>query len=146
MSDKQPFDPEKLSMIEFKLIKGQIDTPEEFDVEKIEGHQVENSLKLGFNLEDKLIKADFTADVKTDSKGGNEEEARGIFHLVFIYRVDNLEMLATPDNNTLDVHPALINALSGITYSTARGIMLTRLQGTAFKDFILPIINPNKLL
>lgn len=146
MSDKQPFDPEKLSMIEFKLIKGQIDTPEDFDIEKIEGHQVENSLKLGFNLEDKLIKADFTADVKTDSKGGNEEEARGIFHLVFIYRVENLEMLATPDNDTLNVEPALLNALSGITYSTARGIMLTRLQGTAFKDFILPIINPNKLL
>jgi hypothetical protein len=146
MSDKKPFDPEKLSIIEFKLIKGQIDTPEEFDIEKIEGHQVENSLKLGFNLEDKLIKADFTADVKTDSKGENEEEARGIFHLVFIYRVENLEMLATPDNNTLNVEPALLNALSGITYSTARGIMLTRLQGTAFKDFILPIINPNKLL
>ncbi|WP_298350399.1 hypothetical protein [Runella sp.] len=146
MLDKKPFDPEKLSMIEFKLIKGQIDTPEEFDIEKIEGHQVENSLKLGFNLEDKLIKADFTADVKTDSKGENEEEARGIFHLVFIYRVENLEMLATPDNNTLNVEPALLNALSGITYSTARGIMLTRLQGTAFKDFILPIINPNKLL
>jgi hypothetical protein len=42
--------------------------------------------------------------------------------------------------------PDLGNALSAITYSTARGILLTRLQGTAFQDFILPIINPNNLL
>lgn len=147
MSDKQLFDPEKLSIVEFKFIKGQVDTPEDFIIEKIEGHQLENSLKLSFNLEEKLVKADFTADVTTDSKGSNSEEASGVFHLIFIYKVENLDELAIPvDKNILDLNPDLGSALAGITYSTARGIMLTRLQGTAFKDFILPIINPNKLL
>lgn len=147
MSDKLLFDPEKLSIVEFKFIKGQVDTPEDFIIEKIEGHQLENSLKLSFNIEEKLVKADFTADVITDSKGSNSEEARGVFHLIFIYRVENLDELAIPvDKKVLDLNPDLGSALAGITYSTARGIMLTRLQGTAFKDFILPIINPIKLL
>jgi len=147
MSDNQLFTPEKLSFIEFKFIKGQVDTPEDFIIDKVDGHQLENTLQLAFNLEEKLVKADFRVEIKTESKGKNSKESTGSFHLVFIYCVENLEDLAKPDkNNLLDLHPALSNELSSITYSTSRGILLTRLQGTAFQNFVLPIINPNKLL
>ncbi|MGY6560665.1 MAG: hypothetical protein ACXITV_01020 [Luteibaculaceae bacterium] len=147
MLDNQLFVPEKLSLIEFKFIKGQVDTPEEFNLDKVAGHQLENTLQLAFNIEEKLVRADLKVEIKTESKGGNPKESIGNFQLVFIYRVENLEELAKPDkNNLLDLHPALGNALSSITYSTARGILLTRLQGTALQNFVLPIINPNKLL
>jgi hypothetical protein len=129
------------------MIKGQVDTPENFDISKVVGHQLDKSLQLGFNLEDKMAKADFTVSVKTDSKGENESEATGNFHLIFIYRIENLEDLAMPEKNKrLNLNPGLANALSSVTYSTSRGILLTRLQGTALQNFILPIINPNKLL
>ena len=147
MQDKNIFDPEKIALIDFKMIKGQVDTPENFDISKVVGHQLDNSLQLGFNLDDKLAKADFTVSVKTDSKGENETEATGNFHLIFIYRIENLEELATPEKNKrLNLHPGLANALSSVTYSTSRGILLTRLQGTALQNFVLPIINPNNLL
>ena len=147
MQDKNIFDPEKITLIDFKMIKGQVDTPENFDISKFVGHQLDNSLQLGFNLDDKLAKADFTVSVKTDSKGENESEATGNFHLIFIYRVENLEELATPEKNKrLNLNPGLANALSSVTYSTSRGILLTRLQGTALQNFVLPIINPNNLL
>ena len=147
MQDKNVFDPEKITLIDFKMIKGQVDTPENFDISKVVGHQLDNSLQLGFNLEDKLAKADFTVSVKTDSKGENETEATGNFHLIFIYRIENLEELAIPEKNKrLNLNPGLGNALSSVTYSTSRGILLTRLQGTALQNFVLPIINPNNLL
>lgn len=147
MSDNQLFDPEKLSIIEFKFIKGQVDTPEDFIIDKVDGHELENTLKLAFNIEEKLVKADFSVEINTESKGANSKEATGSFHLVFIYRVDNLEELAKPEkNNLIDLHPALGSALSSITYSTSRGILLTRMQGTALQNFVLPVINPNKLL
>jgi hypothetical protein len=147
MSDYQLFDPEKLSIIEFKFIKGQVDTPEDFIIDLVDGHQLENTLQLAFNLEEKLVKVDFTIEIRTESRGENAKEGTGSFHLVFIYRVENLEELAKPaKNNLIDLHPALGNSLSSITYSTARGILLTRLQGTALQNFILPVINPNKLL
>jgi len=147
MSDKNIFDPEKIELIDFKMIKGQVDTPENFDISKVIGHQLDNSLQLGFNLEDKLAKADFTVNIHTDSKGGNESEATGSFHLIFIYQIKNIKELAIPEKNKrLNLDPGLSNVLSSVTYSTARGILLTRLQGTAFQNFILPIINPNKLL
>lgn len=147
MPDKNIFDPEKLALVDFKMIRGQVDTPEDFDLSKVVGHQLDNELQLGFNLEDKLAKADFSINIKTDSNGANKHEATGNFHLLFIYRVENLEELATPAKNSkIDLHSGLGNALSSVTYSTSRGILLTRLQGTALQNFILPIINPNKLL
>jgi hypothetical protein len=129
------------------MIKGQADTPEIFDTNKVIGHKLDNTLQLGFNLEEKLAKATFKVSVMTDSKGGNECEASGNFHLIFIYRIENLEELASPEKNKrLHLNPALTNALSSVTYSTSRGILLTRLQGTALQHFVLPIINPNNLL
>ncbi len=147
MSDKPLFDPEKLSIIEFKLINGQVDTPEEFITEKVERYELENSLQLAFNLEEKLVKVDYRIDILSDSKGGNAKEASARFHFVYIYKVENLKELAVSDDASLiDLDQHLANALSSITYSTSRGVLLTRLQGTAFQNFILPVINPNKLL
>lgn len=148
MSDNNNiFDPEKISIVEFKMVKDQVDVPEEFETSNVEGHQLDNSLQFGFNIDEKLVKADFTIEIKTESKGLNAQEARGNFHLVFIYHVENLNELAKPDEKKLiELHPGLANALSSVTYSTSRGILLTRLQGTALQNFVLPIINPNKLL
>lgn len=147
MLDKVEFNPEKVALIEFKIIKAQVDTFEIFDINKVSGYQLEHSFKLAFNVDDKLVKADFSISVKTDSRGNNENEATGSFHLIFIYRIENLHELAIPEKNKrLNINPALANALSSVTYSTSRGILLTRLQGTVLQNFVLPIINPNKLL
>jgi hypothetical protein len=147
MLDKNIFDPEKMSLIDFKMIKGQVEIPENFDASKVAGHQLDNSLQLSFNLEGKMAKADFAVSVKTDSKGENDNEASGNFHLIFIYRIENMEELAILEKNKrLNLNPALANALSSVTYSTSRGILLIRLQGTALQNFVLPIINPNNLL
>jgi hypothetical protein len=146
MSDKQAFDAGRLSIIEFKFTKGQVDTPEDFEMNLVDGHLLENSLQLGFNLKEKLIKSDFIIELKTDSKGANAQEATGSFHLVFIFKVENLDELVQQNKNTIKLNPDFGNALAAITYSTSRGILLTRLQGTAFQNFILPVINPNKLL
>jgi len=148
MSVKSLFDPEKMSLTEFKIIKGQVDTPEEFSIEKVEGHHIENSLLLSFSLDEKLARADFNIEVKTDSKGFNPNEASGNFNFVFIYQIENLEELAKSNskNNLIDVHPDLAVALASITYSTSRGVLLTRFQGTALQTFVLPVISINKLL
>ena len=87
MQDKDVFDQEKISLIDFKMIKVQVSIPEIFDISKVVGNHLDNTLKLGFDIEEKLAKADFTVSLKTDSKGGNESEDTGNFHLIFIYRI-----------------------------------------------------------
>ena len=133
--------------LDFKMLKGQVDVPKEFETANVDGHHLDISLQLGFNLDEQLVKADFTIEIKTESKGQTTKEASGYFHLVFIYLVQNLNDAAKPDGkNLIELHHGLANALSSVTYSTSRGILLTRLQGSALQNLVLPIINPNKLL
>ena len=102
---------------------------------------------MGFNLEDKLVRADFSVHVETKSNEDTIEEAVGNFSFVYVFYVDNIEELTTLEKDeTITIHPALGNALASITYSTSRGILMTRFQGTVLSDFILPVINPNDLL
>lgn len=146
MLDNNLFSPEKIMLTEFKLLREQLNVPEFFDSASSTGFHIDNSLQLGFSLADKLVKVDFSIEIKTASKGRLTEEAVASFLFVFIYTIDNLEELAKPDKKKIiAIDPELGNALSSITYSTARGILLMRLQGTALQHFVLPVINPNTL-
>ncbi|UFH34981.1 hypothetical protein [Flavobacterium acetivorans] len=139
--------PEKIQIVDFKIIKGQINSPFDFENEKVVGHTFNVDFELGFNLGDKLVRADFSVYVETKSDIDTIEEAVGNFSFVYVFYVDNLEELTTLEKEeTITVHPALGNALASITYSTSRGILMTRFQGTVLSDFILPVINPNDLL
>ena len=146
MAKEMQFDPEKMEIKEFKLLKGQVDAPEDFNSSVIKGHQSTTTLELSFNIEEGLVRAIICTDIKTESNGANIQEASGSFHLVYIYRVENIEDWASVNKDGYIIcNPLLANALSTSSYSTSRGILLTRLQGTALSEFILPIINPQRL-
>jgi hypothetical protein len=145
MSDNK-FIPEKLSITEYKILKGQIDAHEDFDMSNVTGHSIEHTFDLGFDLQHKMVRTEL--EIKIESVSGKSSiEATGHFTLVFIFAVENMEELATENKEKLiDLDAQLANALASVSYSTARGILLTRLQGTALQNFILPILNPNKLI
>jgi hypothetical protein len=146
MSDKSPlFDPETIRLIEFKMLKGRVEEPEDFVPNGGKGYSLENSLQLSFNLEQQLVKADFTIEIKCRSK--NNKVAAGNFHLVFVYHIENLSDLTKQNKNQLiEPDPQLTDAISFLTYSTSRGALLIRLQGTALQNFILPVTNTGNQL
>src|SRR5690606_33675105 len=144
MQDKPVFDLEKIVLLDFQLIKAQIDTPENFHAGNLAGYQLEHALQLGINLKDQLVKVEYKVEIETRSKRKNAKEARGYFHLMFIYQAENLNDLAKSVGKDLTLHPALGNALSSVTYSTARGILSSRLQGTALQNFMLPLSHPDQ--
>ncbi|MGZ5244089.1 MAG: hypothetical protein ACXWEY_05020 [Bacteroidia bacterium] len=147
MPVKNKFVPEKLSIIEFRILKTELHAPEQFNVTGVESFVIENKLELAFNLDEKLIKAEYSIEIKSKSDKENPEEATGNFLLVFIYMVENLNELAKADKNkNIILDSELANTIAAITYSTTRGVLLTRLQGTALQHFILPVINTNTLL
>lgn len=141
-------DVRQMELIEFQLIKGAIESPFEFNLDKVDGHEFGVNFNMGFNLEDGLLKADFEVNITTKSNI-EQEEAHGQFTFAFIFRINNLNTLVSfeeYDEHTPIVDGHLANAIASVTYSTSRGILLTRFQGTALRNFMLPIINPNDLL
>lgn len=139
---------EKILFVNTSIVKCCINSPYDFQAGMVNGHDFTLDFKLGFNLADKLVKADFLLEVTTKCNiENNIEEAKGEFHFVFVFHVENLDELAiTDEKGLIELDGNLGNALAAISYSTARGIMLVRLKGTALEFFILPVIDPKKLL
>lgn len=136
---------DNLSMIDYKIIKGNIDTPEGFNVGDVTGYTVNDNLELSFSPQKKWVKADYSIEVATCCT--TSPAASVFFHFVFIYYVDNFEELTSiKENHEIEVNPQLVTSIAAISYSTTRGILLTRLQGTVMSDFILPVTNTNNLL
>jgi hypothetical protein len=145
MSEKKLIDPEKILIREFKLIKGNINCPDTFDVQSIESFNYNATLNTGANLDEKFIRADFLVNVSTISKE-KTEEATGFYHFVFTYHYEDLLDHTSLKDNKVEWNPYLANAIASITYSTSRGILISRFQGTVMRDFILPVIDPNTLI
>jgi hypothetical protein len=149
MSDKNAskFDVTKLHFTEFKIIKGRLDSPFEFEKEHIISFNTDLSYEFGFNQSDKLVKVDFGVSVITQSKTMTIQEASGSFSFTYIFLVDNFnELTILDENQNFKIDGDLANAIVSITYSTARGILIARFQGTALENFILPVISPSELM
>jgi hypothetical protein len=144
--ERKAIQPEKIVIREFRLIKGQIDSPFEFQISKIASFDFKVEFDSGVNLEENLIKADFKLSVSTISSEP-ATEASGYYHLVFIFSVEELNAhVKIEAEGSIDWNPYLANAIASITYSTSRGILWSRFQGTVMEGFILPVVDPNALL
>lgn len=144
MLNNSIFDSEKLSIETIEIVGAQIHTPKSLKISEIEGFTVENNLQIGSNLDEKLIKADLSVNINTQNKLNANATVKS--QLIIIFKVGNLTDLSYIDDNKVMLHHELTNAIAAITYNTARGVLISRLQTTIFKDFILPNINTNKLL
>lgn len=145
MVERKKLQPERITIREFRLVKGRIDSPFDFRMSNIKGFNYDVELETGINLEEELIKADFIINLSTHSEVPNEAVCS--YHFVFLFNVEGLsDHVQMNEDGVADWNPYLANAIASITYSTSRGILMSRFQGTVMKDFILPVIDPNVLL
>ena len=64
----------------------------------------------------------------------------------FIFEVDNFLDFLTEDEGKQVFEKQIVGTLVGISYSTLRGIVYSKLSDTNLNGFILPVINPNEIL
>lgn len=143
--DPKRIQTDKIIIREFRLIKGQIDSPFDFKTSNIKSFDFNVDFNTGFNLDEGLVKADFIINISSVSIEP-ATEATSTYHFVFLFHVEDLRENARLDeSNSMDWNPFLANAIASITYSTSRGILMSRVQGTVMQDFILPVVDPNTL-
>ncbi len=142
-------DVNKLTLLNVKVFKACLEASLEFRdaPQSIYEYSVETATDSAFNFKDKLCRfrlfLKFSAIDKEKNLLGLEAE----YGIEFHYSVKNLnDFLVHTEGNDVRIDSVLGTTLCGISYSTARGIILERMQGTYFDGVILPIVEPSKLL
>ena len=59
--------PDKLDMVDFRILRGGIESELSFEMDHIEGFQSDVDFELEYNLDECLVKADFKVTISTDS-------------------------------------------------------------------------------
>src|SRR5690606_1214998 len=104
-------------------------------------------MNLDINPEDDILKADLRIEVITESEGDNKEETQAVFQILYYIRVEDIsDFTISRQAEKIVLHKELGNFIAALTYSTSRGILLSRVIGTGLKDFVLPVIDTDALL
>ncbi len=143
---KGTIQPDKIHIMDFKILHGQIESSESIVVDKIKEYEFKVGFKTGFNYSKLLVKADYIINVEAISAGKSKNRASASFHFVFVFKIDNLNDFLEEDKTSIIVSVLIGTTLASISHSTVRGILLTRFQGTALQHFILPVIDPKLLI
>jgi hypothetical protein len=105
-------------------------------------HQLNVGHKLAHNLEDERIKLEFVFSFS--NKAG---ETLLFFQIDFHFHIANLSNfyeIKTENHPVFSGH--LVATLIGICFSTARGIILEKLNNAGIKNILLPIVSPQEML
>ncbi len=150
MSEQVKIYPEKIHLLSVRVIKGNIDVGDDFEEGQLASFNIEFDSKEGFGLDDKLVRIVFTTRITAVNEENGVLPLTAEFSLEFIFKIDNLtDYISRFDEEikNINVHYALGHTLLGIVYSTARGIILTRTQGTVVQEgILLPVIDTSILL
>jgi hypothetical protein len=101
----------------------------------------------GYNLEKKRIKNTLSVEIKAEKLSSPSQTLEAGYTMDFIFEVDNLEELSTiNEDSSVAISEHLAATLAGICYSTLRGIVLAKTQGTSLNGILLPVLDPYSLL
>lgn len=140
--------PEKIEILSFKVFKANINTSDEFlnKPVKHDGVSIELAQNLAFNLEQKNIRIRFLVKLEAMKNDTEKIGLSGDYGIEFHIHVDNLEEFIIEKEDKKLIDRKLGGVLTGIVYSTARGIIHEQTASSHFGGIILPVIDPNKLL
>ncbi len=130
-----------ISIRRFSLIEPALDITTNFNIKK---------LNLGFNLAYACIKEKNIFQIQLNVVNNyllNNKNIK-LIELVLVcdFEILNLESIIQMNNEGFTLPDDLLTTLVGMTYSTARGIIFSKTQGSFLNQFILPVIDTKVLL
>ena len=139
--------PDLISVMSIKVFKAIQTTTDEYldNPEKPDGVEIKIGQNTSFNIEAKNIR--IRLNIQLEAKK-NETEPIGLsgeYGLEFHIHVENLEEFLVQKDERVLIDGKFGGTLSGIVFSTARGIIFERTSSTFFNGVLLPVIDPNRL-
>lgn len=115
---------------------------------EIHGFNLGTKSQSGFSLKEKLLRFRVYIRLIGYDKERKNIGIEGEYVIEFLYKIENLDdfITHTDKEGEFSVGVDLGATIAGISYSTSRGIVLDRTQGTYFNGVLLPILDPKDLL
>lgn len=140
--------PELIHLHSLKVYKTLVNASENYidnpvEIKNISVQYAQNS---AFNFEEKAIR--IRLEILMLAVDGEDKEIglNAEYGIEFHFVVENLDEFVEVEGDKKSISGMLGGTLMGIAYSTARGIVFDRTQGTHFKGVILPVIDPKELV
>ena len=147
MNAARQIDPEKISILQLKTKRGSIEEGDNAGNTPIQGYTFNFQIGMGMRFEDSLVGIELGIEIVGIDEFKKPVGATGSYTHEIVFKVENLSefLETTVENSPTKVDSILISTLMGIAYSTIRGIIFTRTQGTSLGSVILPVLDPKKL-
>lgn len=145
MNTQPIINPEKIHLENVDILKARINSEFEAWSDEADEFQFSVSFTNGFNLQEKRVRCELEINVNKLSLE-KKTIAESSFTISYVYRIEDFDAFVEEKEGGIVFNVVMAATLAGISFSTGRGILLTRFQGTIFKDFILPVIDPKKML
>ena len=136
-------DPKKIRLVYIEEVSVNINDTDMAE-NKVTSFETNMAHLTAYNLEDKKFLFGLELLLTKNNESNNSEcKFRYNFHFI----IDNLEEMYNINNEGLPVFQKLfVGTLSGISYSTLRGIVFEKTRKSNWDSIILPVINPTNLL
>jgi len=137
---KKKFDIGKLGYLYIRDIAFTYSMPDEPNIPEKEGNRTGYSMEIVkmFNMEEGVVRLVFTIQLETMLE--NAKEIKGIYSTEHLFLVKGLSGWVTRAEEKFVVDPELNEALTMQVYSTVRGMIHQKFNGTWFSDFVLPVV------
>ena len=139
--------PDQIHLLSVKILKGNLSAEDSIDEQ--EGKEVsftsDYKIQLGTSIEGNAVRIVFTI-ILACLNNKKEFIASAEYTIEFIFTIQDLQEFIDQSKDPFIMDNHLVCTLLAIVYSTTRGIVLTRTQGTIMEGIIMPVVNPTTLL
>lgn len=141
--------PDLIHLREIILLESSLETSEDFlkSARKPPGSEVKIGHQAGGNPDENIFDIRLEIQIVGQDEQGQALGLKARFLILFRFEVDNLaDFIQHQDEERTAIDSKLTLTLLNISYSTTRGMVLSRTQGTFFDGIILPVISPTVFL
>ncbi len=149
-SESNKLDIEKVSLDSIIVLKAAVNNGTQMSSLEDGKHEFDltYNFQIGLNRTENILRYIFSCGIKTLNEKQVEIDVTAKFDIAYLFKIDNLEELITinESDDSIKINDELITILANICYSTSRGIIYTKCQGTIIKNLIIPILPTSKLV
>lgn len=134
-----PITVQDIHLLQVEVVQQKLDV---IAFKKQKQHHLRVGHKMAHKLKDERIKLELAFSFENDQK-----DALLFFQIDFHFQVKNLSSFYDLKEEKLPVFSGhFIAVLLGISFSTARGIILEKLNNAGIPNIILPVVSPQEMI